>query len=114
MKITLGQLKQLIREQVEEMAASSYEVLILQDRDQFTDMLGGGSYYENAGWPDELDDPNVVSHTFDSETGAREFAEKKLEELEELLSDDTRAPSYRAIISKIGPRGKKTFIDEMK
>ena len=122
MKITISQLRKIIAEEVKSEALkvdrnqTKFQVVISQDRDQFTDMMGGGSYYTDSGWPEEGDDPNCETFDFDNENDARSFAEKKFDELDKNYQDsgDSEGVQYRALIFTIGPRGKKTLLDEIK
>ena len=74
-------------------------------------MMGGGSYYEDTGWPTEDEDPNTGVEQFKTEEEARQFASDRLAQLD---SDDDLAVNYRALIYKFGPRGKRILVDEVK
>ena len=88
------------------------ELQISQDRDQFTDMMGGGSYYEDAGWSNENEDPNCIVTQFNSIEEAMKHGQSTINELNE--TDDPHMPFYRALVFRIGPRGKRTFVRELK
>lgn len=109
MKITVSKLRKIIVEEVQKNI--KFEVLIDQDRDQFTDMMGGGSYYVDIGWPEPLDDPNCETYHFDEEDDALKFANEKQIELNN-LSDDSNSVLYRSLVFRIGIRGKKTLVKE--
>lgn len=109
MKISIGNLRKIIKEEVQK--TGKFEVVIDQDRDQFTDMMGGGNYYEDMGWPGPSDDPNCETYQFDDESDALKFADQKSTELNN-LSDDPGSILYRSLVYKVGPRGKKTLVKE--
>lgn len=94
-----------------EVAGERIELLISQARDEFTDMMGGGTYYEDSGWPSEDEDPNCTLTQFDSAEEAMRQGQSTIDELNE--TDDPHAPTYRALVYRIGPRGKRTLVSEL-
>jgi hypothetical protein len=112
MKIKLSQLRRIIKEEMGKVAGGErIELRISQDRDQFTDMMGDGTYYEDMGWPDEGDDPNCTVAQFDSAEEATRQGQSTIDELNE--TDDPHTPTYRALVYRIGPRGKRTLVSEL-
>lgn len=83
-------------------------VHILQDRDQFTEMLND-QYYDH--WINEIDDSYCKSYQFDNENEAINFAKSKLFELNN--NPDPNAELYKSFIYKVDLKGKKILIHEL-
>jgi hypothetical protein len=111
-KLTVKQLRSIIKEEINLKPLpdrpGTFVAYINQDRDEFTDMMGGGSYYEDTGWPNADQDPNCTSERFSSEEAARGWAQERLNSL---TDNDV---NYRALIYTFGPRGKQILVAELK
>ena len=103
MKITVFQLRKIISEVI----VSRFDAQIHQNRDEFSDMMSNGTYYDDMGWPSEEDDSNCDMQTFSSANDAISWAQSRLLALKDNDID------YRALIYTFGPRGKRILVKEL-
>jgi hypothetical protein len=102
MIIKVGQLKKIIKEATKPRIVK-LQVVIQQERDSFTDMISGGTYYDN--WA--TDDPNVETREFPVEAfdEAESWAKSRVAELND--ASEVEGPYYEYVIQGTGPGGRK-------
>ena len=114
MKIKVKNLRVIIKEAISKQP--TFEVVICYDKDEFSDMMGGGTYYEDMGWPDENVDPNCSFDEFNTAEEALNYANHQLKTIvaKSNANWSNSTPQYRALVYHVTPRGKRTLVKEIR